>query len=126
LFFVLPILFHEETADMLVSTQRASGLRKFAEKFQLAAQNKTDLLLAIAPRAKAMRRLTGHSLGIAVLSRLIIIDQNSGNVIALSRTPATAGIPASVRPLLAGAEKLGSWFAQVSLYETALLLQVMV
>jgi hypothetical protein len=124
LFLVLPIMFHEETADVLASTQRASGLRKFAEKFQLAAQNKTDLLLAIGPRAQTMRRLTMHSIGIAILSRLMAIDQNSATVIALSRTPAIAGIPASVRPLLVGADKLGSWFAQLSLYETALLLQV--
>jgi len=124
LFLVLPIMFHEETAHLLISTQRASGLRKFAEKFQLAAQNKTDLLLAIGPRAQNMRRLTMHSLGIAVLSRLIAIDQKSASAVALSRTPAIAGIPASVRPLLTGAEKLGFWFAQLSLYETALLLQV--
>lgn len=124
LFLVLPMLFHKETAELLISTQRASGLRKFVEKFQWAAQNKTDLLLAIGPRARALRGLTGDSLGLAVLGNLIAIDQASGRAIAITQTPATAGIPTSVRPLLAGAEKLGAWFSQVSAYETALLLQV--
>jgi hypothetical protein len=124
LFLVLPVLFHKETAEIVTSTRKRSGLRAFAEKFQWAAQNKTDLLLAIGPRAQAMRKLTSDSLGLGVLSNLIAIEQQSGRVIALSRTPATAGIPTSVRPLLAGADKLGSWCSQASMYETALLFQV--
>lgn len=123
LFLVLPMLLHKDTAELVMSTQRASGLRKFVEKFQLAAQSKTDLLLAIGPRAQAMRKLTGDSLGLAVVSNLVTVDRD-GRVIAVSETPATAGIPLSIRPLLGAAEKLGTWFAQVSEYETALLLQV--
>lgn len=123
LFLVLPMLFHKDTAELVMSTQRASGLRKFVEKFQLAAQSKTDLLLAIGPRAQVMRKLTGDSLGLAVVSNLLTVDRD-GRVIALSETPATAGIPLSIRPMLGAAEKLGTWFAQVSEYETALLLQV--
>ena len=124
LFLVLPILLHQETAEILLSTQKSSGLRKFVEKFQLAAQSKTDLLLAIGPRAQAMRTLTSQALGIAVLSRVIAVEDGTGRAFSLSDTPARAGIAPSVRPLLGAAEKLGSWFAQVSLYETALLLQV--
>ena len=124
LFFVLPILLHRETAELVTSTRLDSGLRKCVEKFQLAAQNKTDLLLAIGPRARAMRELTSQSLGIAILSRLVAIDDPKGTVFSLSDTPAVAGIPASVRRLLGGAEKLGSWFGQLSLYEITVLLQV--
>lgn len=123
LFLVLPMLLHKDTAELVMSTQRVSGLRKFVEKFQLAAQSKTDLLLAIGPRAQAMRKLTGDSLGVAFASNLVTLDRD-GRVIAISETPATAGIPLSIRPLLGAAEKLGAWFAQVSEYETALLLQV--
>lgn len=123
LFLILPMLLHKDTAELVMSTQRASGLRKFVEKFQLAAQSKTDLLLAIGPRAQAMRKLTGDSLGLAVVSNLVTVDRD-GRVMAVSETPAAAGIPLSIRPLLGAAEKLGTWFAQVSDYETALLLQV--
>lgn len=124
LFLVLPILLHQETAELVTSTLRASGLRKFVEKFQLAAQSKTDLLLAIAPRALALRALTAEALGIAVLCRILAFEDNAARAFSLSDTPPMAGIPHSVRPLLGGAEKLGAWFAGSSLYEVALLLQV--
>jgi hypothetical protein len=124
LFFVLPILLHGETAELVATTQKTSGLRKFVEKFQLASQSKTDLLLSIGPRALTMRDLTSQGLGIAVICHLLAFDDNTARAYALSDTPAIAGIPHSVRPLLMGAEKLGSWFAQSSLYETTLLLQV--
>jgi len=124
LFLVLPILLHQETAELVTSTLRASGLRKFVEKFQLAAQSKTDLLLAIAPRALALRALTAEALGIAVLCRVLAFEDNAARAFSLSDTPPMAGIPHSVRPLLGGAEKLGAWFAGSSLYEVALLLQV--
>src|SRR5207302_596806 len=112
-------------SGLLAATQKGSGLRKFVEKFQLAAQSKTDLLLAIGPRAHTMRRLTAQSLGIAILSRLLVIDGPTAAAVAVSTTPAVAGIPPSLRPMLNAAEKLGSWFAELSLYEIALLLQVM-
>jgi hypothetical protein len=109
---------------LLHGTQRASGLRKFIEKFKLASQGKTDLLVAIAPRALRMRGLTAQSLGIAALSRLLLVDPETASAVPISTTPAVAGVPATVRPMLASAEKLGSWFAGLSLYEIALLLQV--
>ena len=124
LFLVLPILLHQETAELVTSTLKASGLRKFVEKFQLAAQSKTDLLLAIGPRAQAMPNLTAEALGIAVLCRVLAFEDNAARAFSLSETPPVAGIPHSVRPLLGGAEKLGAWFAGSSLYEVALLLQV--
>jgi len=124
LFLVLPILFHQETAELVTSTYKISGLRKFVEKFQLAAESKTDLLLGIGPRAQAMRNLTAEALGIAVLCRVLAFEENAARAFSLSDTPPIAGIPHSVRPLLRGAEKLGTWFAGSSLYEVTLLLQV--
>jgi hypothetical protein len=124
LFLVLPILLHGETADLVIGTQKNSGLRKFAEKFQIASQSKTDLLLSIGPRAKAMRDLTSEGLGIAVLCHVLGFEENAARVYSLSDTQPVTGIPQSVRPLLSAAEKLGSWFAQLSLYESTILLQV--
>lgn len=124
LFLVPPILFHRETAELVAATHKVSGLRKFVEKFQAASLSKTDLLLSIAPRAVLMRDLTSKGLGIAVTCHLLAFDNNTARIYSLSDTPAVAGIPHSIRPLLVGAEKLGSWFATSSLYETSLLLQV--
>jgi len=124
LYLVLPILLHRETADLVSGTLKNSGLRKFVEKFQLATYSKTDLLLSIGSRAVGMRDLTSQGIGIAVACRLLGFEESRARVYSLSDTPPVAGIPHSIRPLLGGAEKLGSWFAQSSLYETSLLLQV--
>jgi Family of unknown function (DUF6521) len=124
LFLVLPIVLHKQTAELLSSTQERSGLRKFTEKFQTSAQSKTDLLLALGPRATIMRQLSQDSLQIALAKSLVALDIESAGVFPLSMTEPMAGVPVSVRPLLLGGEKLGKWFAQVSLYEAGLLLQV--
>ena len=126
LFLVLPIVLHEETAGMLIATQQRSGLRKFVEKFHIAANSKTDLVLAISPRAQTLGLLTVSSLRIAIASNLLAIDIPAAGVFPLSKTQPALGIPASIRPLLAGAEKLGSWFAQLSLYEIEVLLETSV
>lgn len=124
LFIALPVLFHEETADLLRTTRLQSGLRKFIEKFHSSPVAKTDLVLAISRRSNAMRGLTLESLRTAVASNLMAVDVSAAGVFPLSKTPPSLGIPASVRPLLSGAEKLGSWLAQVSLYEVSLLFKV--
>jgi hypothetical protein len=124
LFLVPPILMHEETADLLISTQQRSGLRKFVEKFHVAANSKTDLILAISPRAQVMRQVTLSSLRIAIVSNLLALDVAEAAVFPLSTTHPALGIPTSIRPLLAGAEKLGGWFGEISLYEVELLLEV--
>ncbi len=124
LFVILPILLHKQTADLLSSTQERSGLRKFTEKFQTSAQSKTDLLLALAPRATMMRQLSQDSLQIGLAKSLVALDIESAAVFPLSTTAPVVGVPTSVRPLLLAAEKLGKWLSQVSLYEAGLLLQV--
>jgi len=96
LFLVLPIVLHKQTAELLSSTQERSGLRKFTEKFQTAAQSKTDLLLALGPRARTMRQLSQDSLQIAVAKSLIALDTESAGAFPLSTTTPMAGMPASV------------------------------
>ena len=123
-FVVLPTLFHEETAQLLNSTQKASGLRKFAEKFSSSADAKTDLLLALNQRSIDMRDLTLESLQLALYGSLLSIDSRSGGVFPLSAVAPRAGIPTSVRPMLSGAEKLGAWFSQLTTYEIGVILKV--
>src|SRR4029077_5237987 len=83
LFLVLPILLHHETAELVTATQKSSGLRKFVEKFQLASQSKTDLLLSIGSRAQAMRNLTSEGLGIAVLCHILAFEDHAATAYAL-------------------------------------------
>ena len=123
-FLVLPILLHEQTAQLVASTLRSSGLRKFAEKFSSSAEAKTYLLLALSGRAAQMRPLTLESLRLALYGSLVGLDTTAAGIFPLSVTTPTAGIAESIRPLLASAEKLGIWCAQLTPYEVGLALKV--
>ncbi|MGE4057180.1 MAG: three component ABC system middle component [Vicinamibacterales bacterium] len=123
LFVVLPLLFDEDTANMVASTQRASGLRLFAGKFAESKHAKTDVLLSLESRAKALRPQTLEAVTLALKARLLFLDPASGEVVALSHAPALS-LPESVRPLVRSAEKLGAWSGALSLFELSTTLQV--
>jgi hypothetical protein len=123
LFVVLPLLFDEDTAHMIASTQKASGLRLFAGKFAESKHAKADVLLSLESRARALRRQTLEALGLAVKARLLFLDAAAGEVVALSQAPALS-LPDSVRPLIRSAEKLGTWCGDLSLFELSTTLQV--
>ncbi len=121
LFLVLPILLHEETARFAIGTRTASGLRAFREKF--TAARREDLLYAIHDRARELRPLTIAALQTAVHARLLVIDV-SAEVLPVSQVMPRHKWAEEVRKLAAAAEKLGSWLAKVSLFETAAILGV--
>jgi hypothetical protein len=123
-FLVLPIVFHEETSALVTGTRTASGLRKLTEKFRSAEESKTDLLLAVGSRAVAMRALTWESIRLGLASNVISLDTEDGSLMSLSDTPLVSGVPQAIRPLLGSAEKLGTWFSGLTLYEIGLQMQV--
>jgi len=124
LFIILPVLFHQDTAGVVSSTLKQSGLRLFADKFARSANSKSDLLLAIHDRILCMRVLSLESLRLAFSRRLVSLCAEHGTVIPLSCTQAKAGIPASVRGMLRNADKFGHWCSQVSLHEVSAILKV--
>ena len=124
LFLVLPVTLHEETVQFVTSTREASALRAFAGKFSESRTSKSDLLLAIHRRSLGMRRLTMDSLALATISSLISLDCSAGMATSLSSSPVKAGIPASVRSMLRGAERLGVWCSTISLHEVSVILKV--
>ena len=123
LFIVLPILFHRETLTILKSTNRPSGLHGFASKFSQSALGKGDVIAGIQSRALLWRELTWESVQLAIQSRLITLSMANGTAIPLT-TSSPTGVPVSIRPLLANAEKLGQWCSDLSLFETAAILKV--
>lgn len=122
-FLVLPIAFHQDTLELVTSTRTDSGLHAFVDKFSRSENQKADLLLSIHSRVVTMRSLTWKSMCISVERRLIAIDVGQAAIVALSRTEPTT-IPTSIRPLLSGAEKLGTWCSRLSLLEICSLLKV--
>ena len=123
LFLVLPLVLHSETLEVLSSTQRLSGLRLFADKFQ-SPLRKSDVLLSLHDRAIAMRPLSLESLRFAIHHRLVALDPATGQALALTTTPARFRVPASVRELAVNAEKVGGWFGLLTLHEVSAILKV--
>lgn len=124
LFLILPLILHQETSQLISTTQTGSGLRAFANKFSVSSVSKNDLILAVNERAIQLRKLTMTSLKLAVASRLLAIDTGKGCAISLSSTQPRAGVPGSVRKMLKNAEKLGRWCSQLSMHEVSVILKV--
>jgi hypothetical protein len=124
LFVVLPILLHQETLAHVQSTRPATGLRGFGAKFGAAANNESDVLLALNERAIALRPLSLQSLRVAVGARMLTVDSSTGVAHALTRAVPKAGIPEQIRDLARNAEKLGHWCAALTLLEIASVLRV--
>ena len=122
LFFVLPIVLHQATAEILRRTRPSSGLRAFAAKFGEANVSKHDLLLQIHDRSLRWRTLTLQSIELAVAGRLIHLT-DAGEAIPLSRTKAR-GLSDEVKQLMGDAEKLGGWCGLLTLHEIAATLKV--
>jgi hypothetical protein len=123
LFVVLPLLFDEDTATMIASTRTSSGLRMFAGKFAESTHAKSDVLLSLESRAKALRPQTLEAVALALKARLLFLDHATGEVIALSNA-APLSLPEAVRPLIRSAEKLGAWSGSLSVFELSTTLQV--
>jgi len=71
-----------------------------------------------------MRPLTWESIRLGLASNVISINTEDGTLMSLSETPLVSGVPQSIRPLLGSAEKLGTWFSGLTLYEVGLQMQV--
>lgn len=119
LFVVLPIVFHSKTFEEVRGTLGASGLRQFELKFH----NKSDLLLALHSRMLVMRDLSLASVRIAVHAKLITLVPSQGVVWPQSRSSPPADSQTATE-LIKGAERLGRWCRDVSLFEVSALLKV--
>lgn len=123
LYLVLPMVLHGPTLALVIGTKPASGLRKFASKFAESKHAQTDLLLALHPRARAMRRLSTEALHIAVTAGLLRIVPGDALAFAVNRTlPPEFQKP--VEQLVKGAERVGHWFRPLSLSEIGFTLNV--
>lgn len=106
-FLVLPLTLHRPTIEKISGTYPSSGLGKFVEKFS----KEREELLAIHDRTRAMRMLTLGALATGIATGLLEVDYESANVRSLAvkfRRPSER-----IKPLSAGAAKLGQWMGRV-------------
>lgn len=123
LFVLLPLVFDEDSAALVKSTNRRSGLRTFGGKFVDSSNSKTDVLLSLERRAKELRLQTLEAFSLALRSKLLFLETATAEVVALSEA-VPLSLPESVRPLIRNSEKLGTWSGGVSLFELSSILHV--
>lgn len=121
-FTVVPIIFTKGLFDVLSHTNRDSGLRKFSEKFSETKDAKQDLLLSLHDRCMRWRDISWASLRQAFAGRLLTLTPD-GRLIPLTET-APRGVPQKAAALLNNAEKLGTWYGDLSLHEISTLLKI--
>lgn len=110
-FLVLPIVLHKRTMELVIKTNKASGLFLFAGK--LGEQR--EELLALHDRVHALRQLTLESIVVGEQSRLLSIDvvQASIRANALNGDLKVPILPERTKWIDSVCEKLGYWFAAV-------------
>lgn len=117
-FLILPMILHAETLAVLRSTQTPSGLAKFAAKLG----EERERLYSVHQRALALRELTLQSVAVGVTTGLLRIDYTEATVRANElKLPAP---PERLKHHIAGAEKLGRWFARLPQNQVFSLMQV--
>lgn len=120
---ILPMVWHAETAENITSTREASGLRAFADKFSDTRDSRLDTLLALHGRTARWQDKTMNSMRVAMGCGLLRFD-GAGGLLAGDIEWQPAKHPQTVRVQANVAEKLGAWFAALSLLEIAAILRV--
>ena len=119
---LFPSHLHRPTLDVIGATQKRSGLTLFAAKLGENREN----LLAVHGRALMLRTLTLKSMGFAVNAGLATVDYvdatfRANTLAARTRKPV---IPERIKGFSGAADKVGYWFALMSLPQISSTLRV--
>lgn len=117
-FLVLPIILHAETLEIARSTNIVSGLARFVSK----VAERRERLFAIHERALTLRGLTMESIASGIASELLSVNYETAAVRANQLKPPIP--PEGIKAHLAGATRLGRWFARLPQGQVFTLLQV--
>lgn len=121
-FLLLPLVLHSPTIEIVVGTNKTSGLALFAGKLG----EKREDLLAVHERALTLRHLTLESIIFGEQTKLLSIDVMRGtlraNTIEGNTKPPI--LPERIKWLSPSCEKLGHWFAGLTDQQVASTLNV--
>jgi len=123
-FSVLPLVLHEDTRTLILSTQRGSSLRSFAEKFSQSKIGKSDLLVAIQARMTSFRALTVESFRVLLSCGMATVDAKDGTVLPTRPRGLKTQLSEDKEHLVRAARYLGGWMSSLSLYEIAVTLRL--
>jgi Family of unknown function (DUF6521) len=121
-FLVLPLILHQNTLNLISSTQRSSGLASFAAKLAEEREN----LVAVHNRALTLRQLSLQSIAMGVGQGLLAVNSKDTSVRANTADAALRApvLPNRITGFARAPEKLGYWFSKFSLYQVASTLMV--
>jgi hypothetical protein len=120
-FIVLPLVWHPDTAELIASTQTASGLRKYAGKFS-ESEGARDVLLAIDDRVTQLREKSRASLRVALATGLVGVTPEARLFSKLVSNE--QGSNRTLLTMADNAEKLAVWFSPLTTHEVSLTLHV--
>lgn len=120
LFIVLPIIFREDLREVIVSTQKKSGLSKVSEK--LFKVKKANELYTINNTAIELRALSLDSIKIGIACGLFNVNIETAFVYPLVET--SKRFSADTNRILSASEKLGEWCSEMTLVEVCKWLKV--
>lgn len=110
-FFILPLIFYEDTRKVINSTQVGKGLYHAISKLTSADEKMADVPLLIDKRVRLEMNLTIDSLFVAMESGLILPDPHVGGLIVNLEIKPVKGLSGGVSMLDRATEKLGAWFS---------------
>ena len=122
-FLIAPLVLHPDSERLLLSTQRSSGLRVFAQKFSRASVSQSDVLLALQHRTYLFRDVSLRGIQIAAAAGLVTVRTESSQLLPLSRSKPRSG-RSRAQALLRASERLGGWMGEITLQEVAFILKV--
>jgi len=117
-FFFIPfaICFHRPTLDLVMSTRVGSGMSLFASKLSESREE----LLAVHDRALAYRQLTLGSIAMGIETKFLTVDYPAGRIRANQQKLPV--VRERIKPLLSGAERLGTWCGRLPIEQVTSIL----
>ena len=119
-FFVLPLVLHSPTLDIISSTYASSGLSLFASKLGEDREN----LLSVHERVLALRDLTLRAISAGLQAGLFKLNYESAALHAITLEKKPPKLPVRLTSFPKGAEKIGIWLAKTPLDRSSSLLEV--
>jgi hypothetical protein len=120
-FLVLPLVFRRDICEVIIGTQKQSGLAKFVDKFFKDKHN--DCLYTVSDAVNQYKPVTLSSIQIGLNSNLFSIDIKTALVYPKTKAE-KIGVSKSTSEILKASEKLGIWYSSLTLYEICMMLKV--
>jgi hypothetical protein len=118
IFLVLPLTFHQRTATALASKTQPGALYK-------ALSDDREITVGLQARMQAMAARTFHALSIAFQTKLLYLDSDRlRQVVPGKKTSPVTHVTEEVKTILSAARRVGQAFAEMSVVQLAVHLNI--